>query len=57
MLTIYAGLMVTLLLVQPFAFFADEFGALSGLAFNLALWLGTGYVVHTERLGRGGAMA
>jgi hypothetical protein len=48
---LHRSVMVTLLLVQPFAFFADEFGALSGLAFNLMLWLGTGYVVHAERSG------
>jgi hypothetical protein len=54
---LHRSVMVTLLFVQPFAFFADEFGALSGLAFNLVLWLGTGYVVYAERSGRSGAAA
>jgi hypothetical protein len=46
------SVVVSLLLVQPFAFFSDQFGALGGLAFNLVLWLGTGYVVHSERVRR-----
>ena len=54
---LHRSVMLSLLLVQPFAFFADEFGALSGLAFNLVLWVGTGYVVHAERLSRTGAPA
>ena len=46
------SVVLSLLLVQPFAFFSDQFGALGGLAINLVLWLGTGYVVHAERVRR-----
>jgi hypothetical protein len=46
------SVVLSLLLVQPFAFFSDQFGALGGLAINLVLWLGSGYVVHSERVRR-----
>jgi hypothetical protein len=34
--------------VQPFQFFADEFGALWGLAVRLVLWVGVNYLLRQE---------
>jgi hypothetical protein len=47
---LHRGVVVSLLLIQPFAFFSDQFGALWSLALNLVLWAGTGYVIRTEQL-------
>jgi hypothetical protein len=47
---LHRSVVVSLLLVQPFAFFSDQFGALGSLAINLVLWLGTGYVIRAERV-------
>jgi hypothetical protein len=42
------SVLLSLLLVQPFQFFADEFGALGGLAVQLMLWAGVNYLLRQE---------
>jgi hypothetical protein len=47
------SVLLSLLLVQPFQFFSDEFGASSGLATQLVLWVGVNYLLRQERARRG----
>ena len=47
------SVLLSLLLVQPFEFFADEFGALGGLSVQLVLWVGATYLLGQEAA-RGG---
>jgi hypothetical protein len=43
-----ASVLVSLLLAQPISFLTDEFGALTGLAFDLLLWLAVNYMLRAE---------
>lgn len=47
------SVLLSLLLMQPFQFFADQFGALGGLATQLVLWVGVNYLLHQESARRG----
>ncbi len=42
------SVLVSLLVVQPISFLTDEFGALTGLAFDLVLWLAVNYMLRAE---------
>jgi hypothetical protein len=44
------GLLLSLLVAQPLAFFEAEFGALGGLAEDLILWIGVSYLLQQETL-------
>jgi hypothetical protein len=46
------SVLVSLLLVDPLNFFAEEFGALGQLAVDLILWLGVSYLVAQEEARR-----
>ncbi len=53
------SVVVSLLLVDPLNFFAEEFGALGQLAVDLVLWLGVNYLIAQEearRLPAGGRL-
>jgi hypothetical protein len=49
------SVLLSLLLVQPFQFFADEFEALGGLALQLVLWVGVNYLLRQETARRAAA--
>lgn len=46
------AMLVSILLVQPFSFYLDQFGALVQLIFNLTILAALRYMIHEERLRR-----
>jgi hypothetical protein len=44
------SVLIALLLSQPIAFLNEQFGALFGLALNLVLWAGVGYLLRQETM-------